>query len=108
LAGLQQSEQIEYEMMLLNDVANEIKDINLQGTDPDVESKVIVRLSNHILSKLQEADDPSHQVSIIIERHFGKIERKLRYKGRIKIKADVLLIILGTKIAIKKVLIKNN
>ena len=90
MASLHQSEQIEYEMMLLNYVANEIKDINLQGTDPDEESKVVVRLSNHILSKLQEADDPSHRVSIILERYFEKIERKLRYKGRTKIKADVL------------------
>jgi len=92
MSSLEQFEQIEYEKMMLNDVVNEIKQVIVTEDNFNDSSKITVDLENCFIKQLQEADDPNHKLSIILYKHYQDIETKpLTYKGKIKIRRDVLI-----------------
>ena len=91
MSSLQQFEQKEYEKMMLNDVVSEIKQVVVTDDNFNDSTKISIKLENCFIKQLQEADDPDHKCSIILHQYYQKIETKpLTYKGRTKIRKDVL------------------
>jgi len=91
MSSLQQSEQKEYEKMMLNDDVSEIKQVVVTDDNFNDSTKVMLKLENCFIKQLQDADYPNHKLSKILFLHFKEIEEKpLRYKGRTKIREDVL------------------
>jgi len=90
LSCLEQSEQIEYEKMMLDDVVSDIKQVIVTKENLNETSKVVIELDNYNIKNLQEADNPSHKTSLILQQFFQKDEKILTYKGKTKIRRDVL------------------
>ena len=91
MSSLQQSEQKEYEKMMLNDDVSEIKQVVVTDDNFNDSTKVMLKLENCFIKQLQDADYPNHKLSKILLQHFQEIEEKpLRYKGKTKIRDDVL------------------
>ncbi len=91
MSSLQQSEQKEYEKMMLNDDVSEIKQVVVTDYNFNDSTKVMLKLENCFIKQLQDADYPNHKLSKILLQHFQEIEEKpLRYKEKTKIRDDVL------------------
>jgi len=77
--------------MMLNDVVEDIKQITITDDNLYESTTVKLKIDNYYIKNLQEADDPDHKISLILQQHFQKFDNRLKYKGRTKIRRDVAI-----------------
>lgn len=91
MSSLEQLEQTEIEKMMLNDVVPTLETIRIDNKEPLNKSRITINLQNNLILRLQEEPNPEEELNFILENKL--INEKifdLKYKGRSRIRTDVL------------------